>query len=454
MLNEPASSPDNRPVLNTAVAAPMVTNKRHDELRTVVENVLHIDEETFYTETAPPDFNVLIISPDSRPVATFSGQLLLESEEAYQRLDELCAPLDLLPAFRNNTANNTSPHVVHILRGRPNPKPRSWVINLVLFVLTVFTVLLVGAGIALGSLQSADPATLSQTDRDALANHEQCIQTGAAELCNAPEFWRGIPYAVSLLLILGAHELGHYFLARRHNLAVTLPYFIPFPGGFFGTMGAFIQLRQPMRSRKALLDVGAAGPLIGLVFAIPIIIIGIATSPVKEVLGPGWVEGNSLLYALLKTIILGRFVPSGGEDMFMNQFAQAGWTGLFVTALNLIPVGQLDGGHTLYSLIGHHARRLYYPLLIAMIGLCLLSDVWILWVIMLFLFGRVHATPLDDLTPLDPHRRRVAMLALFVFVVIFVPVPFTFYDPTFTSLTLPAIMATAWLNRHHLRMPS
>jgi Zn-dependent protease len=452
MLNEPASSPDNRPVLNTAVAAPMVTNKRHDELRTIIETVMNIDQETFYAENAPPDFNIMIISPESRPMATFSGQLLLESEEAYQRLDELCAPLDLLPAFRENTENNASPHIIHVLRGRANPKPRSWIINLVLFLLTIVTVLLVGTGIAMGSIFSEDPETLSQADTAALATLEQCFQTGAGDLCYIPEIVRGIPYAASLLLILGAHELGHYFLARRHNLAVTLPYFIPFPGGFFGTMGAFIQLRQPMRNRKALLDIGAAGPLIGLCFAIPILIIGIATSPVKLVTEPGLVEGNSFLYALLKTIILGRFYPSGGEDMFMNQLAQAGWTGLFVTALNLIPVGQLDGGHTLYSLIGNRARRLYYPLLIVMIGLCFLSEVWILWVILLFLFGRMHATPLDELTPLDPRRRYVAMLALFVFAVIFVPVPFTLNDPALGTLMLPAVMATVWLHRNSIRL--
>ncbi len=448
MLNEPASSPDNRPVLNTAVAAPVISNKRNDEIRAVVETVLRIDQETFYAENSPPDFNIMIISPDSRPVATFSGQLLLDSEAAYEQLDTLCAPLDLLPAFREGSAD--MPHVVHVLRGRPNPQPRGRMLNLVLFTLTVFTVLLVGTGIALSEISAVeDPTTLSQTDQNSLANLEQCLQSGSVgEVCFFPELWRGIPYAFSLLLILGAHELGHYFLARRHKLAVTLPYFIPFPGGFFGTMGAFIQLRQPMRNRKVLLDVGAAGPLIGLIFAIPILILGIATSPVKEVVAGGLTEGNSFLYALLKIIIKGQFYPSGGMDMYMNQFATAGWTGLFVTALNLIPVGQLDGGHTLYSLIGRRARRLYYPLLVVMVGLCFLSEVWILWVILLFLFGRVHAIPLDDLTPLDPRRRWLALLALFVFAMIFVPVPFTPSDSYTSNVMLPALMSMLWLRRN------
>jgi membrane-associated protease RseP (regulator of RpoE activity) len=434
MLNEPASSSDNRPLLDPTVAAPTPPNKRYDEARDMVGNVLRIDHETFYDENTPPDFNVTVISPESRPMASFSGQLLLESEAAYEKLDALCAPLDLLPAFREGTAE--SPHIVHLLRGRPNPSPRGWVLNLILFVLTFATVLMAGALIGIAESDAVS------------AQVEQCLDAGGDFACIIPHIWRGFPYAISLLLILGAHEFGHYFLARRHKLAVTLPYFIPFPSSF-GTMGAFIQLRQPMRNRKMLMDVGAAGPLIGLLFAIPIVAVGIATSPINVITPNGSTEGNSFLYALLKTIIFGRFYPSGGEDMYMNQLAQAGWTGLFVTALNLIPVGQLDGGHTLYALIGRRARYLYYPLLAVVIGLSLIpnNEVWLLWVILLFLFGRIHAVPLDDLTPLDPLRKRVALLALFVFIIIFVPVPFTPSEMYMTNVTLPTFMATLWLNR-------
>jgi membrane-associated protease RseP (regulator of RpoE activity) len=181
-----------------------------------------------------------------------------------------------------------------------------------------------------------------------------------------------------------------------------------------------------MRNRKVLLDVGAAGPLTGLVFALPILLIGLATSQVGPVSPGGVVEGNSVLYALSKILIFGQFFPSGGYDVFVNQLAWAGWTGLLVTGLNLMPVGQLDGGHLLYSLIGERARRLYYPFMGALILLVLTgSDAWLFWLVLLFLFGRVYAAPLDMITPLDRRRKWIAVFGLIVFLLTFVPVPFS-----------------------------
>ncbi|MBC7810657.1 MAG: site-2 protease family protein, partial [Burkholderiales bacterium] len=191
----------------------------------------------------------------------------------------------------------------------------------------------------------------------------------------------------------------------------------------FGTLGAFIQLREPMRNRKTLLDVGAAGPLAGLIVAIPILLIGLSTATVGPITPGGAVEGNSVIYALAKIIIKGHFLPDGEFDVYVNQMTWAGWTGLLVTALNLIPIGQLDGGHILYSLIGEKARRFYYPVLLAMIALVFVSDAWLLWVILLLLFGRVYATPLDMITPLDKRRRAIAIFSLVVFVLVFVPIP-------------------------------
>jgi membrane-associated protease RseP (regulator of RpoE activity) len=230
-------------------------------------------------------------------------------------------------------------------------------------------------------------------------------------------------------------------------LAVTLPYFIPLPFiSLFGTLGAFIQLREPIRNRKMLLDVGAAGPLTGLIFALPILLYGLATSPVLVPQG-GLLEGNSLVYALAKIVTFGRFLPDGQVDVILNQWAWAGWTGLLVTALNLIPLGQFDGGHVLYSLLGRRARIFYYPLMAGMILLVFASQVWLLWVVMLFLFGRVYATPLDDITPLDSRRRGIALLVLFVFAVIFVPIPFTEVPPPdeivpeSSALLMPMLLA-------------
>ncbi len=275
-----------------------------------------------------------------------------------------------------------------------------------LFVLTIFSLLYVGATSEIGLFSRLDQILI------------------------------GWPYALGVLLILGTHELGHYFAARYHKVAVTLPFFIPLPlPGTLGTLGAFIQLREPMRNRKVLLDIGAAGPLAGLIVAIPVLLIGLKTSPVllspvidlftlKSQTVIYVLEGNSILYALAKIIVFGRFLPSGMHDVFINQLASAGWTGLLVTGLNLIPVGQLDGGHALYSLIGEQARRLYYPFIVVLALLATVYTGWLIWIVLLFAFGRVYATPLDMITPLNPRRRLIAVIALIVFVLVAMPIPF------------------------------
>jgi membrane-associated protease RseP (regulator of RpoE activity) len=299
-------------------------------------------------------------------------------------------------------------HVILILRGRANPRPRAWWPNLLLFVLTIISVLMVGAELAL--------------DRVVVNSLSEYVTLMVSNL------WRGIPYAASILLILGGHELGHYFAARRHGLAVTLPYFIPLPLiSPFGTLGAFIQLRQPMRNRKMLFDVGASGPLVGLAFAVPILFIGLASARVGPITPGGVYEGDSLMYAFAKIVTFGQFLPSNGMDVYIDssQLAWAGWTGLLVSALNLIPIGQLDGGHILYSLLGNRARYFYYPLIAVMVALVFVTQVWMLWVILLLIFGRVYATPLDMITPLGKPRRAIGILTLVIFLFIFVPAPMT-----------------------------
>jgi membrane-associated protease RseP (regulator of RpoE activity) len=437
MLNELASSMDDQPALRTP---PVVDEGRAERtfIREMVHTVMEIERELTPNAVAereaqrglPPPLpgeterdTAQFTMGGARAVISFTGRLSLPSEDAYARLDDLLRPHDLVALFRERRQGSgdpalaqpapydASPHIIHVLRGRVVPRKSAIWVNVVLFLLTVASVLLVGISIAAGEASLANPALAAQIASDPLLN-----------------FWRGLPYAFALLLILGAHELGHYFAGRYHRLAVTLPYFIPAPPFIspIGTAGAFIQLREPMRNRKVLLDVGAAGPLCGLAVCIPILFIGLATSPIVP-LGPGLVEGNSLLYALAKSITFGRFVPDGSVDVLMNQFAQAGWTGLLVTALNLIPIGQLDGGHILFSLIGQTARRLFLPVVV-LVGLLALfvSEAWLFWALLLLLFGRVYATPLDTITRLDARRRGIALLALVVFVVTFVPVPFTF----------------------------
>lgn len=289
-----------------------------------------------------------------------------------------------------------------------NPPPSNWVINLLLFLATVLSTLLVGATYELG--ETAEPAaSAAEFYRDVLGN-----------------LHLGLPFSLAIVLILGAHELGHYFAARYHKVPVTLPYFIPLPFSLIGTMGAVIRLKAPIKNRRALLDIGAAGPLAGLVFALPILIIGLATSDVGPLPASGYyLEGNSILYSLLKRVILGQFLPAGGLDVSLNQLAWAGWVGLLVTGLNLIPLGQLDGGHMAYVLLGQRARRFFWPAMLAMGALAVITGAatWAVWLILLFLLGRTYAVPLDDVTDLDPGRRAIAVAGLVIFVLVFVPIP-------------------------------
>lgn len=331
----------------------------------------------------------------------------------YNELDKELRSDDVFPLLRMNPdATDKTPHLVHIAVHRPEkPAPLSIWPNALLFIATVFSLLYAGTVIAIGEIGLSDP-DLAETMN---AN----ISTVLGEL------WRGWPYAIALLLILVPHEMGHYLMMRRHRTAATLPYFIPaFLISPFGTFGAAIALRESLRNRKVLLDVGASGPIIGFIFAVPILFIGLATSPVVPIEPEGFVEGNSLLYAFAKWVIFGEVLPNGDVDVMVNQLAWAGWTGLFVTALNMLPLGQLDGGHVLYALFGERARRLYWPLMAVMVGLFLfVSQVWLLFAVLLFFVGRFYAVPLDTITPLDNRRRIIAVVALAIFVVSFTPVP-------------------------------
>jgi membrane-associated protease RseP (regulator of RpoE activity) len=272
----------------------------------------------------------------------------------------------------------------------------------------------------------------------------------------------GWPFLVSLLGILLAHELGHYFAGRYHKVAVTLPYFVPLPVfSPFGTMGAFIQLKSPPTNRRVLLDIGIAGPLAGFLVALPVLIYGLATSPVQplplEIPAGQYLslEGNSIVYVLVKWLIfhqwlpapssfgslppllymvryylLGYPLPLGGVDVLLNQVAWAGWAGLLVTGLNLIPAGQLDGGHALYVLIGKRVRRVVPVILVVLIVLGFFWTGWFLWAALVyFLVGRTYAEPLDQITALGPARKVLAVATLLLFVLVITPIPLTVIYP-------------------------
>jgi Zn-dependent protease len=340
----------------------------------------------------------------------FSGTFLRELEECYDELRGRFEKIGFTPFVREQDERIALIAVPIVY----DPPPSNWRINLALLLLTIFSTLLVAA--------SGEIANAADTELGFLELYWLSIRN----------LWLGIPYSASILLILGAHELGHYFAARRHKVPVTLPYFIPFPLPPFGTMGAAIRLKSPVKNRKALFDVGAAGPLAGLVVAIPILIIGLSMSPVETLPDFAYsVEGNSVLYWLVKLVVKGQVLPSETQDVFLNQLAWAGWVGLFVTGLNLIPVGQLDGGHIAYTLFGKRARRLFIPAIVVLVALIVLTGtfMWGLWVLLLFVFGRVYAEPLDDVTPLDGRRRWLAFFTLALLIFVFVPIPLSFVVP-------------------------
>ena len=245
----------------------------------------------------------------------------------------------------------------------------------------------------------------------------------------------GLPYAVSLLTILGVHEFGHYAMARRHGVAVTLPYFVPFPMGL-GTLGAFIQMKSLIKTRRAIFDIGIAGPLAGLAVALPLLYFGIGTESASSGDGSRFAvdAGSSMFLALLQQVAYGGNISTAAVNL--SPVAFAAWIGVFVTALNLLPVGQLDGGHIAYALFGRrHARAVSIATVSLMAGLGLV--VWpglLTWALIVTLIaGFSHMPALDDVTPPDAKRFALGVLTLALPILIVVPVPRSLEAPTLDS---------------------
>ena len=275
-------------------------------------------------------------------------------------------------------------------------KPRI-VINIILFILTIGTTLLAGA-----------------------------LQQGVNPLQEPGQIVKGLPFSIALLFILLSHEMGHYLASKKYHVDATLPYFIPAPT-FIGTFGAVIKMRSPVHSKKVLFDIGAAGPLAGVIVTLPILIIGLKLSVVKIIEAPlegQLILGTSLILSFLTKVVLGNLPDT--YHIIIHPLGFAGWIGLLVTSLNLMPVGQLDGGHIAYAVLGRKSQIISRVVIIALLGLGIWGvPMWLFWAILLiFLLGTKHPPTLDYDAPLDGKRKMVGVIMLFVFIITFIPVPF------------------------------
>ncbi|CUQ66474.1 site-2 protease family protein [Candidatus Nitrospira inopinata] len=246
-------------------------------------------------------------------------------------------------------------------------------------------------------------------------------------LANPESLWQGLPFAGALLFILVTHELGHYLLSRIHRVPASLPLFLPGPPHFIGTFGAVIRIRGPIMNRLALFDIGVAGPLAGFLVAVAALIVGLNLSTVVEgKAGFGLKLGEPLLLKFLAWLVIGP-IPAD-SDVVLHPIGFAAWFGLFVTSLNLLPIGQLDGGHVAYALWGRRQRTMALLFLPVLFGLGMFGwPGWFLWAFMAGLWGIGHPPVMDPDTPLGPRRTLVGWIALAVFVLTFAPVPFSFH---------------------------
>ena len=329
----------------------------------------------------------------------FGGRLLLPPASALSELLARLRPLGYTP-FLETAEGLTWVRALPFVEVDAPSRPG---VNLALFALTVVATFLAGA-LPLGAIPFVNFNPLTE----------------------GVNVVGGVQFAGTLLAILGTHEFGHYFTARAYGASVSLPFFIPAPPPFlFGTLGAIIRMRSPARDRNSLFDIAAAGPLAGLVVALPALWIGLGWSKVGALPeGAAVVFGDSLLMRGMTWLMFGQLPP--GHDVFVHPVALASWVGLFVTALNLVPVGQLDGGRIAYALFGPWHRQVSMATFLGLIALGTITQSanWFVWAFLLFfVLGFRHQPPLDDLSPLSPGRYAVGVLCLLLLVLLIPPVP-------------------------------
>jgi membrane-associated protease RseP (regulator of RpoE activity) len=294
----------------------------------------------------------------------------------------------------------------------PLPPTRSLILAAFLFFLTLITCLLAGTHFAAAYAHNQ------------AASLDAFLQTFTLAYRHPAALLTGLPFAATLLAILLAHELGHYFACRYHHIRSSYPMFIPAPT-LIGTFGAFILIRSPIRSARALFDVGASGPLVGFLLAIPALAYGVLHAKVVPSLASGGSDGLVFGVPGAMRLIAAVIQPNANAgDLLLHPVGRAAWVGLFATALNLLPVGQLDGGHILRSVSPrlHRIVSLILPLILVPMGFFLWRG-WLMWAALLFGVRYFRAAPIYDPTPLDPNRRFGALLALLVFLLCFMANP-------------------------------
>lgn len=250
------------------------------------------------------------------------------------------------------------------------------------------------------------------------------LQQGVNPFEDPAGLLKGVPFSFTLLLILGSHEFGHYYLARRNNVETTLPFFIPAPS-IIGTFGAVIRMKSPIMDRRSLLEIGAAGPLIGVIVTLPVLVLGLYLSKVEPIPSEGVITlGSSALLGLLSYVVHGP-LPEG-MDVIFHPFAFSGWIGLLVTSLNLMPVGQLDGGHVAYALFGSRQKQIAWIFMVILVVLGLTGSVgWLVWAaILYFLVGVKHPPVYYEWIPLDRRHKVIGWVTILIFAATFTPVPF------------------------------
>jgi membrane-associated protease RseP (regulator of RpoE activity) len=272
-------------------------------------------------------------------------------------------------------------------------------------------------------------------------------------LASLPMLASGLSFSIPLMAILLAHEMGHYVTSRRYGVDTSLPYFIPapFPSIFLiGTFGAFIRMRSRPATRRVMFDIGAAGPWAGMAVALPCVIIGLALSHETPASVQGGLNfGNSLLFGWLTSWIMG--VDPSVANVSLHPIAFAGWLGFFVTTLNLLPVGQFDGGHVIYALFPHHHRRISSLFVLSCVLLAVVPFLlgwnfwggWLLWALLAIVLGLGHPSTVDRDTPLGFRRRLAAWATVALFILTFTPVPVSLTAPTQPQSTKPT-----WVMRH------